>query len=85
MKLLFLNSKGFSVLTVVSGRRLLEWLNPEPLNPDPDVIDDVVGFLVPYLTCQTMPFWIAKAAAGISELKVVGSCCDNNWKTAGSI
>lgn len=40
-----LNTKGFSILTVVSGHRLLEWLNPEPLNSDPDAVD-VVSFLI---------------------------------------
>uniref|UniRef100_A0A8D2ZMX9 RNA helicase n=1 Tax=Scophthalmus maximus TaxID=52904 RepID=A0A8D2ZMX9_SCOMX len=32
----------FNLTLIVSGHRLLEWLNPEPLNPDPDAADDAV-------------------------------------------
>lgn len=36
------------------GHRLLEWLNPEPLNPDPDAADNVVSFLISSWTSQRL-------------------------------
>lgn len=53
----------------------MEWLNPKPLNFDPDAAeDDTVGFLISFF--RNKMFSIAGAAAKGFGLKVV--CCGDN-------